>query len=102
MGNNEIQKMQFALGLAQKAGKIATGDFAVRDSFQNHKVRLLILATDAASHSKENMHRLAERSGVEVIENLTSAQIGSAIGKGKRICAAVLDANFTNLLQSKK
>ena len=37
----------FALGLAQKAGKIASGDFAVKSALKSGKVKLLIIASDA-------------------------------------------------------
>ena len=48
-GNN----VAFALGLAQKAGKIASGDVAVRAALKSGKVKVLVLAQDAAPNSKK-------------------------------------------------
>ena len=45
MANNGVT---FALGLAQKAGKLASGDYAVRSALKNGKARLLLVAADAA------------------------------------------------------
>ena len=39
MANNGVT---FALGLAQKAGKLASGDYAVRSALKNGKAKLLL------------------------------------------------------------
>ena len=51
----EEQSLLFSLGLAQKAGKTASGDFAVRSAIKNGKVKLLLLAADAAENSKKDL-----------------------------------------------
>ena len=80
-GNN----VAFALGLAQKAGKTASGDVAVRAALKSGKVKVLVLAQDAAPNSKKEIYFLAEMAGVQVIELLTRNELGYAIGKGPRI-----------------
>ncbi len=50
MANNGVT---FALGLAQKAGKLASGDYAVRSALKNGKAKLLLVAADAAENSKK-------------------------------------------------
>ena len=81
MANNNVA---FALGLAQKAGKVASGDFAVRSALKSGKAKLLVVAEDAAPNSKKDMYYLAEVAGVEVVELLTRDELGYAIGKAKR------------------
>lgn len=98
--NDKISRVQFALGLAQKAGKLASGDVAVRSALKSRKVQILLIAEDAAPNTKRELHHLAETSGVKVKEILTAAQIGAAIGRAKRVSAAVLDVNFYNMLGS--
>ena len=90
-GNN----VAFALGLAQKAGKTASGDVAVRAALKSGKVKVLVLAQDAAPNSKKEIYFLAEMAGVPRNE------LGYAIGKGPRIAVAVTDANFANMLLKK-
>ena len=53
MANNNVA---FALGLAQKAGKVASGDFAVRSGLESGKAKLLHVATDASPNSKKDMY----------------------------------------------
>lgn len=96
-GNN----VAFALGLAQKAGKTASGDLSVRGALKNGKAKVLVLATDAAPNSKKDMYFLAELAGVPVVELLTRDELGYAIGKAKRTAVAVTDINFANMLLKK-
>ncbi|MBQ7317851.1 MAG: ribosomal L7Ae/L30e/S12e/Gadd45 family protein [Phascolarctobacterium sp.] len=96
MASNNIA---FALGLAQKAGKVASGDFAVRGVLKGGKAKLLVVATDAAPNSKKDMYYLAEVAGVEVIELLTRDELGFAIGKAQRTALAITDLNFAKMLK---
>lgn len=95
MANNNVA---FALGLAQKAGKVASGDFAVRSALKSGKAKLLVVATDAAPNSKKDMHYLAEVAGVTVVELLTRDELGFAIGKAKRTALAITDTNFAKMI----
>lgn len=92
------QGILFALGLAQKAGKLASGDFAVKSALKSGKAKLLVVAADAAENSKKDMFYLAELSSVKVFEGLTRTQLGLAIGKAKRTAIAVLDVNFAKMI----
>ncbi|MEG0797577.1 MAG: ribosomal L7Ae/L30e/S12e/Gadd45 family protein [Acidaminococcaceae bacterium] len=92
------QGLLFALGLAQKAGKLASGDFAVKSALKGAKAKLLIVAADAAVNSKKDMYYLADISKVKVIECLTREQLGTAIGKAQRTAVAVTDNNFANMI----
>ena len=98
MANN---KQAFALGLAQKAGKIVSGDFAVKSALKSGTVKLLVVAMDAAPSSKKELCYLAAQAGVPVVELLTRWELGSALGKGQRVAAAITDSNFASMLQGK-
>jgi ribosomal protein L7Ae-like RNA K-turn-binding protein len=98
MANNNVA---FALGLAQKAGKVASGDFAVRSALKSGKAKLLVVAEDAAPNSKKDMYYLAEVAGVEVVELLTRDELGYAIGKAKRTAVVITDTNFAKMINKK-
>ena len=91
MANNGVT---FALGLAQKAGKLASGDYAVRSALKNGKAKLLLVAADAAENSKKDMYFMAEMSDTPV----TRDELGWAIGKAKRTAVVVLDNSFANMI----
>ncbi len=94
--NNNIA---FALGLAQKAGKVASGDVAVKIALKSGKAKLLLLAADAAPNSKKDMYYLAEFANVPVMEVLTRDELGFAIGKAKRTAVVITDKNFVNMIK---
>ena len=53
--------------MAQKAGKLASGDFAVKTALKTGKVKLLVVATDAAENTKKELKHLAEMVKVEAV-----------------------------------
>ena len=51
----DSKQVAFALGLAQKAGKVASGDFAVRSALNGGKAKLMLIACDAAEASRKGI-----------------------------------------------
>jgi len=83
-----------ALGLARKAGQLPLGGAKVRSSIENETMIALISANDGASDGINKMQgmakaRLAQNSLV-LIENLTSKQLGLALGQENVIHAALI------------
>lgn len=94
-----MQKLKFALGLAQKAGRLASGDLNIESALRNRKAKLLIIAQDAAESSKHNLYSLAEKYSIPVYEILTKVELGLAIGKSPRNSIAILDKNFVIMVE---
>lgn len=94
-----MQKIKFALGLAQKAGKLASGDLNIAGALRSRKARLLIIAQDAAESSKRNLYLLAEKHSIPVYEILTKVELGLSIGKSPRNSIAILDKNFVIMVE---
>lgn len=97
----ENREVAFALGLAQKAGKVAAGDFAVRSALNGGKARLLLIACDAAEASRREMEYLAQKAGVPVVNGPARREIGEAIGKSPRTALVITDNNFAVMIQKK-
>ena len=94
-------KEAFALGLAQKAGKLQSGDFAVKTALKSGGVELLVIAADAAPNTKKELYFLAEQGEVSVKEILNRAELGHAIGKAPRAAVAIMDPNFAKMIDRK-
>ena len=92
------QNIVFALGLAQKAGKVASGDYAVMDAIKNHKVKLLIIAIDAAENSRKKLLYLCQENSIKTIDVLDRESLGAAIGKAQRTALAITDENFVKMI----
>ena len=98
MTEQQVRQAQFTLGLAQKAGKIASGDFAVTGALKSGKALLLVLATDASVNTEKELVHLATMSKVKVLKLLPAAELGRAIGKSPRASLVVEDGNFVKML----
>jgi len=97
---SDVKKLRFVLGLSQKAGKLASGDFAVKAAFKEHRAKYLFLAKDASENTKKELRFLCLSAGVVCDESLTADEIGSSIGKDTRISAVLLDSSFFKCLYS--
>ena len=97
----DSKQVTFALGLAQKAGKVAAGDFAVRSALNSGKARLMMIACDAAEASRKEMEYLAETAKVKIVTGPSRAEIGAAIGKSPRTAGVITDNNFAVMIQNK-
>ncbi|MCX7779316.1 MAG: ribosomal L7Ae/L30e/S12e/Gadd45 family protein [Negativicutes bacterium] len=89
------QKLASLIGLAQKAGKIASGDFAVERAVKTGKANLMIIAGDASENTKKGYRDLANYYRVACYEALDKTTIGNSIGKPQRAVLVFLDAGFS-------
>ena len=90
-----------ALGLAQKAGRLTSGDLGVKEALSAGKVRLLLIADDVAPRTEKELKFLAEKASVPVVTCMSRAALGRCIGKAPRAAVAVLDAGFAGLILKK-
>ena len=87
------------LGLAQRAGKVATGEELVIRSIQNKRARLVILSEDASPQTKKKITDKCTYYQVPVIIAGDRYSLGNAIGKSARVAIAVLDQGFARKLK---
>jgi len=86
------------LGLAQKARKIVSGEFAVEQAVRSNKAKLLLIAIDASENSKKSYHSLANYYQIVCYETLSKDQFGAATGKPPRAALAVIDSGFSQAI----
>lgn len=90
-----------ALGLAMRAGKLASGDETVLRAIRQGKAKLVLVAADASDKAKKKYRDKCETYGVRLIEVFDRRTLGAAIGKAERVVAAVLDAGLAALVAGK-
>lgn len=86
------------LGLAQKAGRIVSGEFAVEKAVRSRKAKIVLLATDASINSKKNYHDLTSYYEVPIYEVLSKQEMGESIGKVQRAAIVLTDEGFSRAL----
>jgi len=90
-----------ALGLAARAGRLASGDEAVLRAIRSGKAKLVIVAADASDKAKKKYGDKCLSYGVKRVEAFDRRTLGAAIGKAERVVAAVLDAGLAALVAAR-
>lgn len=95
MRNNE--RLNSALGLARRAGRCLTGDFAVERAIKKKGVFLVVLDAGASESTRERYRNLCAGRNIPYVEN---ADIGHAIGKSGIKIIGITDVNFAKMIAS--
>ncbi len=92
-----MNKQQVAnlLGLAQRAGRIISGEELVVKAIQEGKAKLVFLAHDLSKKINDKSHYYQ----VEVSTVFSTLELSSAIGKARKVLA-ITDAGFTKKMRS--
>jgi ribosomal protein L7Ae-like RNA K-turn-binding protein len=89
-----VSKIYSMLGLASKAGKLVSGEDAVRNSIRQGKVKLLIISEDAADNTKKRFLNASEFYKIPTVIWGNKEQLGFSIGKSDRSVIGIHDDNF--------
>ena len=94
-------KVLSMLGLAAKAGAIASGEFSTEKSVKEGKAFLVIIAEDASENTKKNFRDMAAYYGVPMYTYSNKEMLGHAIGKELRASVAVNHEKFAVNIEDK-
>ena len=83
------------LGLAQRAGKVKSGNFAVEQSVKTGAACLVIMSTDTSDASKKHIRDMCSYYETECREYADKERLGAAIGKEFRSVLSVEDPGFS-------
>lgn len=89
------------LGLAAKAGRIASGEFSTEKAVKSHQAFLVIVASDASDNTKKMFRNMCSFYRVPIYEYAMKEDLGHAIGKQYRASLAVMDEGFSRSLEAK-
>ena len=96
---NKRQQVFNLLGLAQRAGRIVSGEDLVYTSVQDGKAKMVFLADDAGPNLSKKMMDKCHFYQVELCQDFSSIELSSAIGKSRKVLA-VVDDGFTKKMRS--
>lgn len=99
--NNTEKKTLSLLGLATKAGRIASGEFQTETAVKDGTAKLVLVASDASDNTKKLFCDKCSYYGVPVYVYGTKEALGAAIGKEYRASVAVLEEGFAKAVQKK-
>jgi ribosomal protein L7Ae-like RNA K-turn-binding protein len=82
------------ISMGQRAGKLVSGSFAVKSNLNRGRVRLLLIANDAAPQSVRELNGLAVARGIPVLSYGLKDDLGRLIGKSPRTALAITDEHI--------
>lgn len=91
-------KVQNLLSMAQRAGKLVSGDFIVEREVKRNRVLVLFIATDVAANNKKKYEELSSTYDIPLIALFNKEELGNIIGKERRVIVAVEDRGFAKAL----
>lgn len=87
------EKVLRLLGLAQRAGKIITGEEQVINAMQHHKVQIIFVAMDSSEHTKEQFEKKCFYYKIPCSFAFSSDELSQNLGKNRKI-VALCDEGF--------
>ena len=95
-----LNKVYSMLGLAMKAGKLVSGEFATDKSVKSGKAWLVIVSEDASANTKKMFSNMCAFYEVPKYFFGTKEELGHAIGKAMRSSLAITDENFAKTIMN--
>lgn len=89
------------LGLAQKAGKIADGEFSTEKAVKEKRALLVIVSSEASDNTKKKFRNMCEYYKVPLYVYGAKVELGAAIGKEFRASLAVLDDGLAKAIEKR-
>lgn len=94
---NETIKLIRMLGLAQKAGKVRSGEFGAEESVKTGKARLCLLAKDASDRTRKHMDDICAYRDIPLLyTELTKDELGHSLGRDERSSLTIEDIGFAD------
>lgn len=96
-------KILSMLGLAAKAGKIASGEFSTEKAVKSGQAFLVVISAEASENTKKMFRNMCSFYQVPIGIYASKEELGHAIGRQYRASLAVLDEGFAkNLVERLK
>ena len=93
--NNKVLSL---LGLATKAGKVASGEFSTEKSVKTGKGFLVLVADDASQNTRKKFQNMCDFYEVPIYFIANKEELGRFCGKEFRASLAVQDENFAQAM----
>ena len=86
------------IGLAAKAGRIVSGEFASEKSVRTGRARMVILAGDSSGNTKKKFRNMCASHQVPLMEVSDKDTLGKVIGRQQRSSIALEDDGFAEAI----
>ncbi len=87
------------LGLAMRAGRVRSGEFATEKSVKEGRSRLVIVPEDASENTKKKFRNMADYRQLAFYIYGTKESLGKAMGREERSSVSVEDDGFAEQMK---
>lgn len=94
-------KAAFLIGLARKAGKVKSGEWACLESIRDGTACLVILAEDTSVNTAKKISDKCSYYRIPLIRKYLKTELGKMIGEEERAAAAVTDKGLADAVMEK-
>lgn len=93
------KKIFSLIGLAMKAGKIKSGEFATEQAVKAGQAHMVIVSEAASDNTKKKFGNMCLYYEVPIYYYGSKEELGGCIGKEFRASLAVMDENFAKAIE---
>ncbi|GFG46991.1 UNVERIFIED_CONTAM: YlxQ-related RNA-binding protein [Streptococcus canis] len=94
-----LERLSHLIGLAQRAGKVISGEGLVVKAIQSQQVTLVFLANDAGPNVTKKVTDKSNYYNVEVSTVFNALELSAALGKPRKV-VAIADAGFSKKMRT--
>jgi ribosomal protein L7Ae-like RNA K-turn-binding protein len=98
MADNDKRVLAY-LGLAKRAGKVASGEFQTEEAIKRGRAELVLIAGDASDNTKKKFRNMCDWHHVRMVVCSDRAALGLSIGCSERACLALTDTGFAAVIE---
>ncbi len=96
---NNSKKLSNLLGLAQRAGRVISGEELVVKAIQTGQAQLIFLAKDAGSNLTKKVTDKSNYYNIEVYTVFSALELSIAIGRNRKVLA-IVDTGFSKKMRT--
>lgn len=96
-----VNRVYSMLGLAERAGKVVSGEFSTEKAVKSRKACLVVLASDASANTRKHFSDMCVYRNIPLCIYGNKEELGHAIGKQMRANLAVTDKGFADSIRER-
>lgn len=96
-----IDKIYSIMGLAEKAGKVVSGEFSTEKAIKSRKACLVVLASDASENTRKHFSDMCAYRNIPLCTYGSKEELGHAIGKQMRVNLAITDRGLADSIRKR-
>ncbi|AUW97089.1 YlxQ-related RNA-binding protein [Streptococcus pluranimalium] len=96
---NNQQQLANLIGLAQRAGKVISGEELVVKAIQHQEATLIFLANDAGDNLTKKITDKSKYYQIEVSTVFNTLELSMAVGKPRKV-VTIVDAGFSKKMRT--